>query len=86
MVNSGEHSRIRTAAASALLDRNTELVLFKNTRGYELYANGDASPVKCETWPQARRVLIRLGVPHHRIDEINSRLTEGKGLVVRRRI
>jgi hypothetical protein len=30
--------------------------------------------------------MIRLGVPHHRIDEINSRLTEGKGLVVRRRI
>ena len=86
MMNSGEHSRIRTAAASALLDRNTELVLRQTKRGYELYANGDASPVKCETWPQARRVLIRLGVPPHRIDEINSRLTEGKGLVVRRRI
>ena len=86
MNNSGERSRIRTAAASSFLDHNTKLVLRQTKRGYELYANGDASPVKCETWPQARRVLIRLGVPHHRIDEINSRLTEGKGLVVRRRI
>ena len=86
MTNSGEHSRIRTAAASSILDRNTTLVLRQTKRGYELYADGDQWPVQCETWPQARRVLIKLGVPHHRIDEINSRLTEGKGLIVRRRI
>jgi hypothetical protein len=84
-MTSGEYSRIRTAAASAVLDRNTKLVLRQTKRGYELYANGDPSPVKCETWPQASRALLRFGVPYHRLDDIHSRLTEGKGLVVNRK-
>ena len=85
-MDNGDYSRIRTVAASSLLDRNTTIVLRQSRRGYELYADGDPSPVQCETWPQARRVMLRLGVPIHRIDEINSRLMEGKGIVVRRRI
>ena len=85
-MNSGEHSRIRTAAASSILDHHTKLVLRLTRRGYELYANGEPSPIKCETWPQARSVLLRLGVPYQGIDEINSRLTEGKGLIVRRAV
>jgi hypothetical protein len=86
MNNSAERSRIRTAAASSILDRDTTLVLRQTKRGYELYANGDSSPIRCETWPQARRVLLSLGVPHQRLDEINSRLVEGKGLIVRRKV
>ena len=86
MNSSGERSRIRTAAASSNLNHDTKLVLRQTTRGYELYANGVASPVRCETWPQTRRVLIGLGVPYQGIDEINSRLTEGKGLIIRRKI
>jgi len=84
MNDSGDYSRIRTAAASAVLDRDTKLVIRQNRRGYDLYANGDASPIRCETWPQARRALMGLGVPHHKLDEINSRLVEGTGLIVRR--
>jgi hypothetical protein len=85
MHNSGERSRIRTAAASSFLDHNTKLVLRQTKCGYELYANGIPSPVKCETWPQARRILLGLGVPYQGIDEISVRLTEGKGLIIRRR-
>ena len=83
-MDSGEYSRIRTAAASAVLDRDTKLVVRQNRHGYDLYANGDRSPVRCETWPQARRALLQLGVPYHRLDEISNRLTEGIGLVVSR--
>jgi hypothetical protein len=85
MNNSGERSRIRTAAASSILN-NTKLVLRQTKRGYELYANGVPSPVICETWPQARRVLMQLGVAYEGIDEINTRLTDGMGLIIRRRI
>ena len=83
---SGERSRIRTAAASAMLDRNTKLVLRQTRRGYELYVNGDATPIKCATWLEARHHLLHLGVPHQKLDEINTRLIEGKGLIVRRGI
>jgi len=83
-MTSGEHSRIRTAAASSILDHHTKLVVRQTKRGYDLYANGDASPIKCETWPQTRRALLKLGVAHQKIDEIGTRLVEGKGLIVRR--
>ncbi|MBS1820453.1 MAG: hypothetical protein JST61_00515 [Acidobacteria bacterium] len=86
MTNSGDYSRIRMAAASSTLDPNTKLVVRQTRRGYDVYANGDQSPVRCETWPQARRRLVQLGVPYSRLDEINSRLTEGIGLVVRRNV
>ena len=86
MNNSGEHSRIRTAAASSILDHDTKLVLRQTRRGYELYANGVPSPVQCETWPQARRALLELGVPYQGIDNINTRLIEGRGLILSRKI
>lgn len=85
-MDSGEYSRIRTAAACSILDRGTKLVVRQNRHGYDLYANGDHSPIRCETWPQARRALMQLGVPYHRLDEINNRLTEGIGLVVSRNV
>ena len=85
-MDSGEYSRIRTAAASSILDHDTKLVVRQNKRGYDLYANGDPSPINCETWPQARRALLQLGVPYRKIDEISTRLVEGIGLIVRREI
>jgi hypothetical protein len=85
-MDSGEYSRIRTAAASSILDRDTKLVVRQNRHGYDLYANGDFSPTRYETWPLARRALMQLGVPYQRLDEINTRLVEGKGLIVRREI
>jgi hypothetical protein len=85
-MDSGEYSRIRTAAASSILDHDTKLIVRQNKRGYDLYANGDASPISCETWPQARRALLQFGVPYKKIDEIGTRLVEGTGLIVRREI
>ena len=83
--SSGSYSRIRTAAACSILDRNTKLVVRQTRRGgYEIYANGDESPTRCETWAEAQQILIGLGIPNHRMDEINGRLVDGKGLVVRR--
>jgi len=85
-MDSGEYSRIRTAAASSILDHDTKLVVRQNKHGYDLYANGDRSPIRCETWPLARRALLQLGVPYQKVDEISTRLVEGMGLVVRRGI
>lgn len=86
MEYSGERSRIRTAAASSILDRDTKLVLRQTKRGYDLYVNGSSSPIRCETWPQARRVLLQHGVVREGIDQITTRLTEGRGLVIRRNL
>ena len=85
-MQSSEHSNIRTAAASDIFSRHTALVMRQTKQGYELYAEGDPSPVRCESWPQAQRLLRRLGVPDHKIDIINSRLSIGTDIEVRRRI
>jgi hypothetical protein len=85
-MQSSEHSRVRTAAASDIFSRHTALVMRQTRHGYELYAEGDPSPVHCESWPQAQRLLRRLGVPDHKIDVINSRLAIGTDVEVRRRI
>jgi hypothetical protein len=83
--NSGSHSRIRAAAACSILDRNTKLAVRQTRRGgYEIYANGDESPTRCETWAEAQTILLGLGIPNHRMDEISGRLVEGKGLVLKR--
>jgi hypothetical protein len=85
-MNSGEHSRIRTAAASSILDRDTRLVLRHNKHGYDLYTGGDSSPIRCQTWPQARRALLQHGVSLQKIDEISTRLVEGTGIILRREV
>ena len=85
--NSGPYSRIRAAAACSTLDRNTRLAVRHSRRGgYEIYANGNRSPVRCETWAEARTILLELGISRDRMDEIGNRLVEGKGLVLRRQL
>jgi len=85
-MQSGEQTRIRSAAASAILTRRTSIVMKQTRDGYELTSDGEPEPVQCRSWPQARRVLLRLGVPVHKIDEISSQLSEGTEIVVRRRV
>ena len=85
-MHSGELSSILTAAATDIFSRYPALVMRQTRQGYELYAEGDSSPVRCESWQQAQRVLRRLGVPEHKIDMINSRLAIGTDIEVRRRI
>ena len=85
--SSGSYSRIRAAAACSTLDPNTKVAV-RQTRhgGYEIYANGDQSPTRCETWTEAEAILLRLGIPNHRMSEISQRLVDGKGLVLRRQV
>lgn len=85
-LHSGEQTRIRSAAASSMLGRHQSLAIRQTKRGYELISEGEREPVHCETWSRAERVLRRLGVPLHRIDEISSMLSEGKEIIVRRKI
>ena len=85
-LHSGEQTRIRSAAASSMLSRHSSLVIRQTKQGYELISEGEREPVHCESWPRAERVLRRLGVPVHKIDEISSLLAEDKEIVVRRKI
>jgi hypothetical protein len=83
-MHSGEQTRMLSRAAGSILARQTSLKMTQTTEGYELIS-GEEAPVHCTSWPQARRVLARLGVPEHKIDEISSRLAVGIEIVVRRR-
>jgi hypothetical protein len=85
-MHSGEQTRIRTAAASSMLHRHSSVVMRMTKEGYELTSEGEKEPVVCESWPRAKRVLKRLGVPDHKIDVISSQLSEGNEIVVRTRI
>jgi hypothetical protein len=85
-MHSGEQTRMLSRAAGSILTRHTNIVMRQTKEGYELSSEGEAEPVSCKNWPQARRVLVRLGVPEHKIDEISSLLSEQSEIVVRRRI
>jgi len=85
-MHSGEQTRIRTAVASSMLQRHSSVVLRLTERGYELTSEGEKEPVVCESWPRAKRVLKRLGVPDDKMNVIVSNLSEGKEIVVRTRV
>ena len=74
---------IRSVAASSMLRRHRSVVLKLTERGYELTSEGEKEPVVCESWPRAKRVLKRLGVPDDKFNVIIDRLSEGKEIVVR---
>lgn len=86
MMHSGEQTRTLSREAGTMLGRHTRLVMRQTRDGYELSCDGEMEPVACNNWPQARRVLVRLGVPSHRINEISSLLSEETEIVVRRKI
>lgn len=85
-MHSGEQTRIRSVAANSMLQRHSSVVLRLTEQGFELTSEGETEPVICESWPRAKRVLRRLGVPDHKIDVISSQLSAGNGVVVRTRI
>jgi hypothetical protein len=69
-----------------MLQRHSSVVLRLTERGYELTSEGEKEPVVCESWPRAKRVLKRLGVPDDKMNVIVSNLSEGKEIVVRTRV
>jgi hypothetical protein len=84
-MHSGEQTRIRSAAANSMLLRHSSVVMRLTERGYELTSEGEKEPVICESWPRAKRVLKRLGVPDHKIGVISSHLSAETEIVVRTR-
>jgi hypothetical protein len=69
-----------------MLQRHSSVVLRLTEKGFELTSEGEKEPVICESWPRAKRVLKRLGVPDQKIDVISSQLSEGNEIVVRTRV
>ena len=85
-MHSGDETRIRSAAASSMLGRRRSVVLSLTERGYELTSEGETDPVICESWPRAKRVLMRLGVSDDNMSFIMSNLSAGREVVVRTRV
>jgi hypothetical protein len=77
-----DQTGIRSLAASSMLQRHRSVDLRLTEQGYELTSEGE-EPVVCESWPRAKRVLRRLGVPDDKFNVIANQLSEGKGIVVR---
>ena len=82
-MHSGEQTRIRSAAASSMLQRHSSVVLRLTEQGFELTSEGEKEPVICESWPRTKRVLKRLGVSDDKLNVIMSNLSAGKEIVVR---
>jgi hypothetical protein len=80
---SGE-TGIRTGAILSILGWAHSFILRQTNDGYELTDPDGAGAVQCRDWPQVERVLIRLGLPPHKIEEIQPLLAPGTDIVVRR--
>lgn len=81
--NSGEQTRVRTRAASSMLEQYHSVRLRLTDRGFELISEGASQPVLCESWPRAKRVLRRLGVSESKMESISEQLSKGKEIIVR---
>jgi len=82
----GEQTRMRSAAASSMLRQHESFRLKLTERGFELTSDDVAEPVICESWPRAKRVLQKLGVPERKMKEISLQLSEGKDIVFRMKV
>lgn len=68
---------IRSVAASLILDRANLLILHQTVDGFELRDAAGKDVIQCEDWPHVERILLRLKVPFHKIDEIASLIQPG---------
>ena len=78
------HTGVRTAAVNSILSRAESFVVRQSEVGYELTGPDGGGAVFCETWAQVERVLFRLHVPRHKVEEIGDLLFPGTSIVVRR--
>ena len=86
MISSSGDTGIRSVAASLILGRNGSLILRQTSQGYELAGLDQESIIFCNDWAAAERILLRLKVPFHKIDEIKSLLSPGIHVVVHREL
>lgn len=77
---------IRTAAVNSILMRAESFVVRQTEHGYELSGPDGGGAVYCETWAQVERLLFRLHVPRHKVEEIGDLLFPGTNIVVRRQL
>ncbi len=77
---------VRTGAILSILGWAHSFILRQTNAGYELTDPDGEGAVYCADWPQAERVLIKLGLPPHKIDEIQQLLVPGTDIVVRRKM
>lgn len=84
--SSSGQTEIRTGAIRTILGWAHSFVIRQTNVGYELTDPDGDGVVFCQDWPQAERVLLRLEVPRHKIDEIKELLVPGTDIVVRRKV
>jgi hypothetical protein len=77
---------VRTGAVLSILGWAHSFIIRQTNEGYELTDPDGAGAVQCPDWPQAERVLTRLGLPPHKIEEIQQLLVPGTDIVVRRKM
>jgi hypothetical protein len=82
---SGE-TGIRTGAILSILGWAHSFILRQTGDEYELTDPDGGGAVLCRDWPQVERVLIRLGLPPHKIEEAHQLITPGTDIVVRRTV
>jgi hypothetical protein len=77
---------IRSVAASLILDRANLLILRQTVEGFELRDSAGVEVIHCEDWPHVERVLLRLKVPFHKIDEIAGLIQPGTEISLHRAV
>lgn len=86
MSSSSGQTGTRTGAVLSILGWAHSFILRQTNDGYELTDPDGDGAVYCADWPQAERVLIKLGLPPHKVEEIQHLLSPGTDIVVRRKI
>lgn len=81
-----EDTGIRSVVANLILSRQGSLILRQTKQGYEIAGVDQNGAVFCQTWPETERVLLRLGVPSYKVDEIADLLCEGTDVIVHRKV
>jgi hypothetical protein len=82
----GSETGIRTGAIQTILGWAHSFIIRQTEECYELTDPDGGGMVQCRDWPQTERVLVRLGVPPHKIEEIKQLIEPGTDIVVRRKV
>ena len=73
----------RSVTAKVIVGHQGSLLLRQTPEGYEFTGLLESTSVKCKTWSETERVLLRLKVPPHKIQEIVTILNTGSDVVMR---
>jgi hypothetical protein len=84
--NAHDDTGIRSVSASLILRTEGSLIVRRVEDSYQLTGMSERKQVTCDTWAAAERVLLRLGVPFHKVDEIASLLDMDTDVVVHREL